>query len=481
MSTAFRPLKILYVIRSARHISYHDSVLRALVSRGHAVRLLVGWDEGPPEGGAPLLPGGGVPGVEVDWASRRREPWRAALSTARELRSYRMYLQRRDQSEFYRLRCARNLPCVIRQALRVRRLEAVLTTAAAGRLLGRFEELVPPDRRISRLVSSVGPDVVVASPANMTRSVEVEYLKAAKASRTPTVVPVLSWDNLTTKGLLGIQPDLTLAWNRTQAEEATQIHGIPPDRTLVTGSPFFDRWLCPNRLFLDRETFCERVGLEPRFPFVLYLGSSVAVARDETWLVRELSQRLASHHDPTLQSASLLVRPHPANASVYEGLDGPRLRVWPRGGSLPDSEDALRDFANSLTHAVAAVGINTTGMIDAVIAGRPCLAVTPALYSGTQLRAAHFRYLLAADVLHMAQDAGAAVDVLCEIVGGQDHKEPQREAFVRDFAFPRGRHRMAGEFVADAIELSGRGAPPAEVQSALDERSQDRPSAGRPA
>src|SRR5688572_13049811 len=150
----------------------------------------------------------------------------------------------------------------------------------------------------------------------MRESEEIEYIKAARAVGIPSVVGVLSWDNLTTKGLFHVLPDLVLVWNRTQQEEAVRIHGIPAERAVITGSPFFDKWFDAERLLMDRDAFCRRVGLESRRPFLLYLGSTSNIAADETWLVSELARRMREHPDPEVRDTAILARPHPQNAAV---------------------------------------------------------------------------------------------------------------------------------------------------------------------
>ena len=45
-------------------------------------------------------------------------------------------------------------------------------------------------------------------------------VKSAKAIGVPVVFPVFSWDNLSTKGLIHVQPDRVLVWNEHQKREA---------------------------------------------------------------------------------------------------------------------------------------------------------------------------------------------------------------------------------------------------------------------
>ena len=129
----------------------------------------------------------------------------------------------------------------------------------------------------------------------------------------PSVVPVLSWDNLTTKGLFHVQPDLVLAWHHGHREEAQAIHDVPADRIVITGSPFFDKWFGINRPISAREATCRRIGLDPDKPYLLYLGSSANIARDESWLVIALLQAIRQAEDPQLRRLQIVFKPHPAN------------------------------------------------------------------------------------------------------------------------------------------------------------------------
>src|SRR5690606_26145292 len=87
------------------------------------------------------------------------------------------------------------------------------------------------------------------------------------------------------------------------------------------------------------------------------------------------------------------VRPHPYNTGAWSDADlgDDAAAVWPRGPFNPASDDGRRDFFDSLYHAAAIVGINTSAMIEAAIAGRPVLTIDE---FATQHETLHFRYLL---------------------------------------------------------------------------------------
>ena len=451
-------MRVLVAGRSVYHFSYYRSVLEALRSHGRELELR--FDERWSRGNSDVSLQGFLkenPEVSLQW-SKTREDWlREPLFALRELRSYSSYLRRFEQSAYYLDRWRKYLnPAFTR-----------IDKANAGRwLLGRksisgairlLEAMAPAAKNIVADLRSVAPDVVLASPANMRFTEEVEYIKAARHLGIPTAVLVLSWDNMSTKGLINLHPDLLLAWNQTHASEAILHHGISENRILLTGAPFFDKWFDREQHTVGRSEFLRKVGLPGDMPFVLYLGSSANIARDESWLVTDLIKELSK--SSTLDKASIMVRPHPANARPFAELaqSDQRVVVWPPGGQLPESDGMQADFQNSVQHASAIVGINTTAMIDTLALGRPCVAIITQQYENTQMRAQHFQHLFDSGALNVARSMGAAVTQLEAVASGHDDHAEARLAFLSKFLRPQGMDINAGELVAAAVTELGRG------------------------
>ena len=156
---------------------------------------------------------------------------------------------------------------------------------------------------------------------------------------------------------------------------------------------------------------------------------------------------------------SIMVRPHPANARPFAELaqSDQRVVVWPPGGQLPESDGMQADFQNSVQHASAIVGINTTAMIDTLALGRPCVAIITEQYENTQMRAQHFQHLFDSDALNVARSMGAAVTQLESVASGHDDHAEARLAFLSKFLRPQGMDINAGELVAAALTELGRG------------------------
>ena len=442
-------------MRAVEHFSYYESIIESLARRGHELRVLFDkrWSERQPRDEIDQLVSH-YSGLEIGLAVKRKESrLRRMLLHTRELLTYRQYLLLHRQGEsIYYDRWIGYLPRRVQQLARFALFRAIVKSRFCGVLLRMYEKVILADNRIMRDIREWKPDAVVAGPINLRfSSLDLEYLKAAKALCIPTVLPVLSWDNLTTKGLIHIKPDLLLVWNTLQAEEAKTIHAIDADAIHIVGSPFFDRWFSLRKTAGTREDFCKRHGLRSSDPILLYLGSSSTVAPNEAWLIKELRAALDKHQDRRLRRIQLVLRPHPVNARHFEGLDADNLKVIPKGGHMPSRKGGLELFQETLAHSIAAVGINTSGMIDALIAGKPVIALMVDEYRSTQLIAQHFRYVLESGVVEQAEGVLACVATIGQLLEGQDAHRKEREKFVKEFVRPRGLLISAGETAAEEI------------------------------
>lgn len=463
-----KPLNVLFVVKSLSHFSYISSIVNSLDRSGHQIHILFDpvWSKKASDYVVRQFIARSK-NVAMDWSLQRTDKWRRWIFFARELRSYINYIKRSDQSPYYLKRWNRYLPQGIRQILYFRPVRLLLSRLPVYQWLTAFETHISPDREIAADLLRKKPDVIVVTPMNQRFSEEVEYVKAAKHLNIPTVVSVLSWDNLTTKGIFHIIPDLTLVWNEVQYNEAKNIHNVPDEKLLITGSPFFDKWFDVSNLLEDRQAFCRRMGLDPKQPFLVYLGSSVNIARDETWLVQLIYDGLKTHIKESIQNVAMIVRPHPANTKRYYKLVGDHLVVSPKAGALPESEDSQRDFYNTVSHCAFTIGINTSGMLDAIILGKPCLTVMTDQYQYTQEKAVHFRQLLRADVLDVSHSVEKAIDSVAQLLEGEDVHKKQREQFLKKFVRPHGLQIAAGDVAAKAIELIAQGISVDEIKASI--------------
>jgi hypothetical protein len=273
---------------------------------------------------------------------------------------------------------------------------------------------------------------------------------------------VWSWDHLSSKAIVRHVPDRVFVWNDTQREEAIVLHGVPPERVVVTGAQCFDHWFdrVPS---LDRAAFCRTVGLPADRPFLLYVCSSLfrGTVTEALFVQRWIRALRASGLEP-LASTPILVRPHPARMKEWAEVDLSTERDVAMWGESPVTADAKHGYFNSLVHSAAVVGLNTSAFLEAAIAGRPVFTTLLPEHYENQGGTIHFHYLMnvGGGLLHTAKTIGEHAAQLNACLR-EDARESARSArFVEAFIRPHGRAAASTPIFADAVEalVEARGA-----------------------
>lgn len=453
------PRRILFALASPEYLRYYDSTLRLLADRGHTVLVAVNQLRERKQARLHLLDDERVTVVGV--VPQREDVWQNFARGVRGTIDFVRYLDPRFAgTPLLRDRMYRKyLPALMRPLNRIRSLNQAWLDRTIG-LLQAAERAVPVSRRLTEFLVEHRPDVVVVSPLIDAASDQVDLLRAAQSIGLPVVAAIASWDNLTNKGLMRVEPDRVTVWNEHQKAEAVAFHGVRAERVVVTGAQPFDRWF-ERTVSKGRREFCAAVGLPDERPFVLFTGSSVFIARSEFEVpfVRQWIEALRASADPALRDLAVLVRPHPFNPEAWVTADfsdlGP-VAIWPRRRYTPAAEEARDSFFDSLWHADAVVGINTSAMIEAAILRKPVLSLLTPQFAGTQEGTMHFRYLLPehGGFLRVANSIEAHVEQLREVLANPETIRQQTEDFVGRFLRPNGLSQPCTPLLADAIQAA---------------------------
>ena len=320
--------------------------------------------------------------------------------------------------------------------------------------LATCERAIPSSRIVEDLIRSRRPDAVLVTPLVTDRSPQVDVIKSAQALGIPAALCVASWDHLTTKGLIRVQPDLVSVWNEQQKAEALAYHATDPASIVVTGAQPFDRWF--ERRPTPRADFCRKVGLPADQPIVLFVGSTKSISAPDAELqfVRRWIAALRAH--PSLSGVSILVRPHPFNSrhwSEEDVADLSNVAVYPHWAN-PVNEADRQDYFDSLYHSEAVVGINTTAMIEAAIVGRTVHSVLADEFKDTQGGTLHFRYLLAENggFLRVGANLSEHAEQVAETLASPGIGREACARFVRTFVRPRGIDVPTTPILVEALE-----------------------------
>lgn len=451
-------MRVIFVIRTATTFHYFASIVRALCERGHKVDVL--FDRMKRSREATREPMEEIKhdfpeGFSYDFTASRTGGSLRWIILARELSSYHKLLLTKEQADLWRRAQIKILPQKLQPLLAERSSLAnlILGTKFIGWALHLVERFVPPDKTIIRSLKREKPDVVIAAPVNFTySSADLEYLKAAKYLGIPTVVPVMSLDNLTVRGPLYVIPDRLLVWNANQAKEAMENHGIPRGNIRLIGATVFDGWFVKLAPSVSAEEFAGLAGISAQDPYILWLGSPKNIATDETWLISRVKDALEKSPDELMRKIQIVVRPHPTGYRQYENFYKDGVVIFPKEGERPSTADARQTFYDTIHYASAAVNINTSGIIDAIIAGKPAIAIMDEAYHQSQEETHHFRQLLQYNVFAQARSPEQCAEEVKKIMAGRDEHKKEREFFVKDFIRPQGLEISAGEMAAREVE-----------------------------
>jgi hypothetical protein len=448
-------MRILFQLASPAYVRIYGSTIRLLGERGHDV--LVSFDDpGKGGGGGATFDASGVAGIvpSLPPAARRYE---GAVERLRATADYLHYLDPRfAESPYLRRRLERSLDGTLRGLTRLPYGSRAGRVALAGTL--GLERIVPADDRLTRALEGLRPDVVVVSPLigrSSRNRRQTDTVKSARQLGVPTVFGVGSWDHLTTKGVVKARPGSTLVWNDLQRRDAASLHSLPRESVIVTGAQLFDPWFdrVPGS---TAEEFAARLGL-PGERYVVYVGSSPNIAPPEREIpfVRRWLEALRADDG----GLGVLIRPHPYSVRAWadEDVAGLGAVVAPRRPpSMPMSgnDDAL--YFDSIHHAAAVVGINTSAMVESFIQRKPVLTIRDAAFAETQEGTPHFKELRAAagPALAVAGSVDEHLDQLRAALDDPDGAAAGAQAFLLAFVRPHGLDRPATPIVADAIEAA---------------------------
>jgi hypothetical protein len=328
--------------------------------------------------------------------------------------------------------------------------------------LKALERIMPRSELLEQYLRRHEPDVVVLASLTHSRSQQLDLLKAARALGIPVAAAILSWDHLSSKGLLHVAPDRVIVWNEVQRHEAIEMHGLPADRIVATGAQCYDDWFVrtPAR---DRTAFCRTLGLNPDRPFVLWVHSALSPTPEppEPVLVRRWIEALRRSRDPRLRELGVLVRPHPERIKEWAGVSLDDLENVAFHGRNPIDAEAKDDYFESLYYSHAVIGLVTTAFLEAAIVGRPVLTFTLPEYRSHQEEMLHFRYLMTVEggLLQCASSIDEHLTQLSAAVALNGRRDERNEAFLRSFVRPLGLDQPATPAFADALEALHRAGP----------------------
>jgi hypothetical protein len=456
-------MRILFFLHNISKSRHFDGVIAALAERGHSVVLAAARQRNRPlslpkalsVANRHLIAQGSKGRIEVTACPVRRvDAWRTVAPALRQARDYlRFQDPRYAGAEKLERRSASAVPAgwarFVRQHAWIGRHWRL-----ALRGLAAAERLIPSDPLFELFIKYEDPDLVLVTPLVDYGSYQTDYVKSAHRAGVPVAFLPFSWDNLTNRGLVRVEPDRVLVWNDIQKREVVDLHGVSENRVVVTGAPRFDDFFA-MRPSTTREEFCRQTGIDPAAPFLLYVCSSEFVAPREVDFVKDWIRQVRSAPQTALRSCGVVVRPHPAHLKQWKDVsleEFANAALWTEKQTL-NADQGLYD---SLHHAAAVVGLNTSAMIEAGILGKPVHTIITDAFAGGQEQTLHFEYLRSENggLLHESRTFD---EHLRKLDGSLRDPAPERGLrFVEQFVRPRGLDTRVTPLMVEEIERAAR-------------------------
>jgi hypothetical protein len=258
---------------------------------------------------------------------------------------------------------------------------------ALARAWQRVEALFVTGHEFDNLLSRHKPALLLTANYG-TEAFEVRLLRAAHRQRVPSLSIIPSWDNLSSKGVIGENPRHLAVWNDIMKNEAISLYGFAPKAVHVCGGLQFDRY-ANGPTEAERAAVYQRLGIDAKRPFVIVGTITPRYFAKNIEIVEILDEAVASGRLPS--DLQIVVRLHPQvvddpvfgdNLDQYRDLAArsPRVRLsiprvlrWGRI-TPPTPEDGV-ELMCLLQQAAASVMPGSTLAIDACALGCPVIGI----------------------------------------------------------------------------------------------------------
>ncbi|MEL6143205.1 MAG: hypothetical protein AAFU67_16510, partial [Bacteroidota bacterium] len=230
------------------------------------------------------------------------------------------------------------------------------------------------------LLQQLQPYLVVATyPINF---IEAKYLYAAKSLGYETMIHLLSWDNITSKGIFPVIPDRFILWGDIMYQELKDYYGTPDTKVAVCGVPHFDHHLTIKEQ-PSYKALLKELGLDPERPYFFLAMSSPRFAPYEIDIVEWLAEQV--NRNVFGDEMQFVVRPHPQNVQGsmadqrwlgrLQAIKGPRVGV-----DIPKLVDSkvrysmkatdMDHLSNLLVGCTLSLNSGSTVSIDSLVMGK---------------------------------------------------------------------------------------------------------------
>ena len=244
-----------------------------------------------------------------------------------------------------------------------------------------FEKKFYQNSSADTLLKKIKPDAIISTrPVD---SMEGYMLNSATRLKIKKIFYILSWDNITSKGIFTEVGDYYLTWGEVMNQELQEYYGVNDSQLFLTGVTHFDVHI-NVKTNPNPQKYLSELGLNTQYPYLFFTMSAPYFSPDEIAIVEQLARDI----DDCLYGSEmqLIIRPHIQNVQGYladptwlprleslvsdkVALDRPELIKSELTWSM--STDDMLKLSNLIAGASVCLNSGSTIAIEALIMGKP--------------------------------------------------------------------------------------------------------------
>lgn len=453
-------MKVLFSIRNKEIFNYHESVIESLSKNGHKVHLVFSENNNSDRiftiDPNPIERINNIKNVSYEFLSSKRNLIQKFNFNFREIINFLNYYEKpykeNNQHSFYQKRWEKPLPIIFRFIFTKLQIGKVSIFRKLFKLFSKILELISghPVNHV-QIICDFKPDVIIGTPCNLRFSEEIDFIKYGKYKKLHTIISVLSWDNLTTKGGFAILPDEFFAWNETHKDELIQFHNVDEEIITICGSPFFDKWFDDKFKSFDQEQFQKLFEIDANDNYLLYLGSSKNLGKYDEVIIDELLGKISILNSKNKDNLKLLIKPHSTNKSfMNKYIKNPDVKLWKSNHEWVKEQSLFRYV---LRNAKFSIGLNTTAMIDSVINNCQVISIIhDKLKNEPTHLAIHFKNIIDSEIYELINNLDNFEMQIDKLKIGREKFKINRDIFLSKFVRPNGVSLNVGDITNNEIE-----------------------------
>lgn len=449
-------MKIIFVGRSSAHITYYNSFIKKLLYNKNDVHFLLDRKWSKNILNKEILDLQKFENFSCDWIdfNVNKNKFRKIIYLFREYKNFLWHKYViKNQTDFYINRYKLYVDKLLIKINKLKFLKFIFLNKYFLNILEIIDlKVIRPNKDIVSFLKIFSPDRVFFCPLNMRFGTEIEYLKACIYLNIPRYLIVYSWDNLTTKGKIPFNNlNKVFLFNEYQKLDATNYHNINPTNIHISGSTFFDNWF----EFVSKNIPSSSIDTPIiNQNYILYLGSSSNIAKDETWVLDALIQVMNKSLNEYIQNIHIVIRPHPANFKIYEKYKNyEKIHLISEDNLLPNNKNDYLKFKNYIHHSLLNICINSSAIIDSIINKKKVLSPIIEEYTSTQKDAIHFKYLYNSGLIDTLRRLDDFEDYLISYLEKNELfiRQNKVDEFIRLFINPTAFEKRASDIIYEEI------------------------------